>query len=80
LEKENEGQEASDDGGDQVMNSWKDRCFLLDAVMNWRVEDVMNVDLFKKRVGFDVPSPYLSYLYLLVLAQDTDINNLLLAY
>jgi hypothetical protein len=74
-----EGQDADDVGrgsADQVINSWTDECFLLDAVMTWRVEDVMNADLFKKKDSSDALAPY----YSLVLSQDTHVNNLLLAY
>ncbi|KAM0883288.1 hypothetical protein ACQ4PT_031714 [Festuca glaucescens] len=62
LVERKEGQDA-DDGGrssaDQVINSWKDECFVLDAVMRWRVEDVMNADLFKEKVK-EMPSTFSS--------------------
>ncbi|XP_071674797.1 uncharacterized protein [Lolium perenne] len=54
--EEKESQVAADGGrgsaggntGEVVMR--KDECFLVDAIMNWRMEDVVNSDLFKDNV------------------------------
>jgi hypothetical protein len=51
--EEKESQVAADGGntGEVVMR--KDECFLVDAIMNWSLEDVVNSDLFKDNVSSD---------------------------
>ncbi|KAL6654461.1 hypothetical protein ACP70R_007926 [Stipagrostis hirtigluma subsp. patula] len=41
---------AGESNGDQALDSLKGGCFLTDAVLKWRVEDVMNPDIFREKV------------------------------